>query len=84
MDKSGVIYMSLSFHSRITCQNWSKNEQATPKETKIEKSENNIPRVFAISFKEKKNYSNRTTRSMRLVGVVQGRHINVSGPVLSY
>ena len=53
----------------------------TPKDTKIEKSETVIPRVFAISFREKKVYSNRTTRSMRLVGVVQGRHINVSGPV---
>ena len=78
------------------CFLWPKNEWFTPKgskitlldlmqkETKIKKSERNIPRVFAISFKEKKNYSNRTTRSMRLVGVVQGRHINVSGPVLSY
>ena len=56
----------------------------TPKDTKIEKSETVIPQVFAISFREKKVYSNRTTRSMRLVGVVQGRHINVSVPVYKY
>ena len=56
----------------------------TPKDTKIEKSETVIPQVFAISFREKKVYSNRTTRSMRLVGVVQGQHINTSVPVYSY
>ena len=56
----------------------------TPKDTKIEKSETVIPRVFAISFRGKKVYSNRTTRSMGLVGVVEGRHINVSIPVLIY
>ena len=74
--------MSRPFHSRITRQNRSKNERATPKDTKIEKSETVIPQVFAISFREKKVYSNRTTRSMRLVGVVKGQHINVSVPVL--
>ena len=56
----------------------------TPKDTKIEKSETVIPRVFAISFRGKKVYSNRTTRSMGLVGVVEGRHINVSIPVYMY
>ena len=40
-----------------------------------------IPQVFLISFREKKVYQNRPARSMRLVGVVKGRHINVSGPV---
>jgi len=87
--------MSRPFHSCITRQNWSKMSELrqraqkyrfwaqTPKDTKIEKSETVIPRVFATSFKEKKNYSNRTTRSMRLVGAVQGRHINVSVPVYS-
>ena len=58
--------MSRPFHSRITRQNQSKNERATPKDPKIpflgldakghknKKSETNIPQVFAISFKEKK------------------------------
>ena len=93
MYKTGVIYMSIPFHSRITRQNRSKNERATPKgskicfwawtpkETKIEKSEKNIQRLFDISFKEKKNYSNRTTRSMGFWGYLQGQHINVSVPV---
>merc|ERR1711949_116512 len=84
MDKSGVIYMSRPFHSRITRQNRAKNERATPKDPKIEKSETVIPRVFTISFRGKKVYSNRTTRSMGLVGVVEGRHINVSVPVFIY
>ena len=30
LDKSGVFYMSIAFHSRITSQNWSKNERAMP------------------------------------------------------
>ena len=35
MDKTGVIYMSIPFNSRITRQNRSKNERATPKGSKI-------------------------------------------------
>ena len=35
MNKSGVIYMSIPFHSRITRQNRSKNERAMPKGSKI-------------------------------------------------
>ena len=77
MDKSGVIYMSIHFHRYITRQKMSelrqrfKNSAFGPKrqrKQKIEKSKRKIPRVFAISFKEKRNYSNRTTRSMRLGG----------------
>ena len=57
---SGVIYMSIPFHSLITRQTQSKMSERrqriqkhrfwayTPKETKIGKSESNIPRVFAI------------------------------------
>ena len=29
MNKTGVIYVSIAFHSHITCKNWLKNEQAT-------------------------------------------------------
>ena len=51
--------MSRPFHSRITRQNRSKNERAMPKGLdakghKNQKSETNIPRVFAISFKKKR------------------------------
>ena len=28
MNKIGVIYMSVAFHSRIECEDWSKNELA--------------------------------------------------------
>ena len=31
IDNSGLIYMSAAFHSRITIQNWSKNESQTQK-----------------------------------------------------
>ena len=70
--------MSIPFHICITRQNWSKNEQATPKGLritllglhakgkKILKSEANILRFFDIFIREKMNYSNRTTRNMGL------------------
>ena len=87
--------MSRPFHSRITRQNRSKNERATPKDPKIpflgldakghknRKIRNSHPTSFCKNFQGKKKvYLNRTTRSMRLVGVVKGRHINVSVPVL--
>ena len=35
MDKTGVIYTSIPFHSCITRQNWSKNEPSMPKGSKI-------------------------------------------------
>lgn len=35
MDKTGVIYMSIHFHSCITSQNRLENERATPKDSKI-------------------------------------------------
>ena len=82
--------MSRPFHSRITRQNRSKNERATPKGPKIpflgldakghknRKIRNRHPTSFCHIFQQKKDYLNRTTRSMRLVGVVKGRHINVS------
>ena len=35
MSKTGVIYMSIPFHSRITHQNQSRNERTTPKGSKI-------------------------------------------------
>ncbi len=85
--------MSRPFHSRITRQNRSKNERATPKGPKIpffglnakghknQKIRNSHPTSFCHIFQGKKVYSNRTTRSMGLVGVVEGRHINVSIPV---
>ena len=85
--------MSRPFHSRITRQNQSKNERATPKDPKIPflgldakghktgKIRNRHPTSFCNIFQGKKVYSKRTTRSMCLVGVVKGRHINVSVPV---
>ena len=85
--------MSRPFHSRITRQNLSKNERATPKDPKIpflgrdakghknRKIRNKHLTSFCHIFQGKKVYSNRTTRSMGLVGVVEGRHINVSVPV---
>ena len=77
MDKSGVIYMSIPFHLNVKIGQKKRQRvqkycfwALTQKETKIEKFEMIIPRVFAISFKEKKNYSNWTTRSMRSGWVV--------------
>ena len=46
--------------------------------------ENSQPMSFFHIFQGKKVYSNRTTRSMGLVGVVEGRHINVSITVFMY
>ena len=37
MDKTGVIYMSIAFHSHITCENWPKNDRATLKSKKTGK-----------------------------------------------
>ena len=83
-DKSGVIYMSRPFHSRITRQNRSKNERATPKGPKIpflgqdakghknQKIRNSHPTSFCHMLQGKKNYSNWTTRSMGLGGVPPG------------
>ena len=88
--------MSRPFHSRITRQNRLKNERTTPKGPKIPflgldakghknlKIRNKHATSFCHIFQEKKKvYSNQTTRSMHLVGVVKGRHINVSGPVFA-
>ena len=35
MNKTGLICMSVAFHSRIECENWPKNEQAMQKKIKI-------------------------------------------------
>ena len=65
MDKTGAIFMSISFHSRITRKNQSNNERATlnglkiillgldAKKTKRNKSETNNLRFLDIFFKEK-------------------------------
>ena len=72
--------MSIPFHSRITYQNRSKNEQAMPKGSKItllgldakgnknQKIRNNHPTNFCHIFQGKKNFSNQTSRNMRSGG----------------
>ena len=66
MDKYGVsysMYMSIPFHSRITRQNRSKNERATPKGLKItllgldakgNKNPKRTPRYFLLYLSRKK------------------------------
>ena len=72
--------MSIPFHSRITYQNRSKNEQAMPKGSKItllgldakgnknQKIRNKHPTNFCHIFQGKKNFSNQTSRNMRSGG----------------
>ena len=86
--------MSRPFHSRITRQNRSKNERATPKGSKIpllgldakghknRKIQNKHPTSFCHIFQGKKNDSNWTTRSMGLDGPIQVRHNNVLVPLI--
>ena len=96
MNISGLIYMSIPFHSPITHQNWLKNNQTRPKGSKIThlgldakgnknwKIQNKHKGIFWHIFKGKKNYSNRTTRSTGFGGgYLLGRHYNVSVPVYS-
>ena len=76
--------MSIPFYSRITRQNRSKNERATPWDSKIpllgldakghknRKIRNEHPTSFCHIFQRKKK---------ELFKVVEGRHINVSIPV---
>ena len=35
MDKDGVLYTFIAFHSRVKRENWSKNERVTQKSRKI-------------------------------------------------
>ena len=85
--------MSRPFHSRITRQNRSKNERATPKGPKIpflgldakghknRKIRNSHPTSFCHIFQGKKELFKSYHQKYGLGGVAEGRHINVSVPV---
>ena len=53
-----------------------------PMESNIEKSKTNTPRVFDISFKQKKNYSKETPRSMGLRGGLASGLVKILCPYL--
>ena len=65
MDKSGVIYMSIPFHRRITRQNLSKNERAIPKGSKIP--------LLGLTPKDTKNFKIRNEHPTSFYHIFQGK-----------
>ena len=65
MDKTGVIYMSIPFHSRITRQNQSKYERATLKVSKIT--------LLGLDAKGNKNRKIRNKHPTSFCHIFQGK-----------
>ena len=62
IDKTGVFYISVAFHSHITCFNWPKNDRSTLKSEKnLEKNlfkaydKDNVGLLFFVSLSSMKN-----------------------------